>query len=151
MIIRKKFVLMALCLVCQTAMAESAVISKSSLVAEGSPGEGALDNFNPVVTATSPISGSEDIDTNTKEIRVTFSQEMMTDRMWSVVNLDGVRFPEVVGQVRYANDNKTFVIPVKLQKDTVYALGFNSEKHQGFKSKFGKVAESYTLVFKTKG
>ena len=64
----------------------------------------ALDAFPPVVVHTSPTAGDQGVDPSVREIRVTFSKEMMTHEMWSFVYAKPAAFPEIAGKVRYLED-----------------------------------------------
>ena len=110
-----------------------------------------LENINPVVISSLPVAGSATVDVSTSEIRVTFSRDMETDKMWSVVQLDKNSFPKITGPVHFLKDSRTFVIPVKLKENTVYALSINSTSKHGFQGVNGKSAQPYLLSFKTKG
>ncbi|MDC8831345.1 Ig-like domain-containing protein [Alteromonas gilva] len=110
-----------------------------------------LDDLSPVVVTSTPVAGSSAVAPSTKEITVTFSKDMMTQKMWSVVQVEGANFPKITGQVYFKSDGRTFVIPVALGKNTVYALSINSRSHTGFKDLKGKPAQPYILSFKTSG
>lgn len=103
----------------------------------------------PVVVATSPQSGDTAVDPVTSEIRVTFSKKM-TDKSWSWSQVSGDTFPEVAGDIRYAGDEKTCILPVKLAAQRTYVIWLNSEKFQGFKDADGHAAVPYLLVFETR-
>ena len=108
-----------------------------------------LKDTPPVVISSSPVAGSTTVDPSTSEIIIKFSKEMMTHKMWTVVKLENGNFPEVTGDVYYKEDARTFVIPVKLQENTVYAFGINSSKSRGFKDVNGNSAQPYIISFKT--
>lgn len=108
-----------------------------------------LENIGPVVVSSSPQAGTNMVAASTKEIRVTFSKEMMTNKMWSVVMLNKPNFPKITGKVKFLQDNRTFVIPVSLEENTVYALSFNAKNKHGFKGVNGNAAQPYLLSFKT--
>jgi len=108
-----------------------------------------LESLSPVVISSVPVAGNTTVDSSTTEIRVTFSKDMKTNKMWSVVQLGKSSFPQITGAVRFLKDSRTFVIPVKLKENTVYALGINSKTMHGFKGKNGKTAQPYLLSFKT--
>ncbi len=108
-----------------------------------------LASFSPVVVSSFPTAGDAEVDASITEIKVTFSKDMMTEKMWSVVQLSKDSFPPITGKVRFLADQRTFVIPVKLKPNKVYALGFNSQNQRNFKDKTGKSAQPYLLSFKT--
>lgn len=104
----------------------------------------------PVVVQTLPAAGSLDVAPGATEIRVVFSKEMMTDRMWSVVKASADTFPELAGDVRYLDDARTFVIPVRLEGGRAYALWLNTAEKDAFRDAAGRPAIPYLLVFQTK-
>ena len=108
-----------------------------------------LNDMNPVVISTIPVAGETGVDPSTNEIFVKFSKKMMTNKMWSVVQFKGAKFPKLTGQVYFKEDSRTFVIPVKLEENTVYAFSINSSSKRGFKSLNGKSAQPYIVSFKT--
>jgi hypothetical protein len=103
----------------------------------------------PVVVETSPRAGVSDVDPATSEIRVTFSKDMMTDQMWSVVKVSDETFPELADAVHY-EDARTFVIPVTLERDATYALWLNYKQNDAFRDVNGSPSIPYFLVFQTR-
>src|SRR6185436_16992803 len=59
--------------------------------------------------------GDEAVDPGLKEITVTFSKDMMTNKMWAVVQVSKDNFPPSAGQIHYMSDGRTCVVPVKLE------------------------------------
>jgi RNA polymerase sigma-70 factor (ECF subfamily) len=109
-----------------------------------------LETAPPVVVKTVPEAGASEVDPGTTEIRVTFSKAMQ-DGSWSWATASQESFPQTTGQPRYAEDQRTCTLPVKLQPGKTYALWINSEKFRNFKDANGQPAVPYLLVFKTKG
>ncbi len=109
-----------------------------------------LDSVPPVVVSTTPKAGIANVEVSLNKISVTFSKDMMTKEMWSVLMVDGGLFPKITGSVKYLGDKRTFVMPVKLLPNKTYAMRFNSKDNNAFRDTTGKPAESYLLVFKTK-
>lgn len=103
----------------------------------------------PVVVETTPRAGALDVDPNVSEVRVTFSKDMMTDDMWSVVKISDDTFPKLTGNVRY-QDARTFVIPVALEPGATYALWFNYKQNDAFRDTNGSASIPYFLVFQTR-
>lgn len=105
----------------------------------------------PVVVKTVPAAGADDVDIDAvKEIRVTFSKEMM-DKSWSWASEPGYgEEPESAGDIAYDKDKKTCVMPVKLKPGTTYAIWINSGRFANFKDTDGKSSVPYLLVFQTK-
>jgi hypothetical protein len=104
----------------------------------------------PVVVKTFPQAGETTVDHSIKEIRVTFSKEMMTKEMWSWVVVSEGSFPKITGKVRYLKDNKNCVAPVDLAPAKTYAIWFNSKKFNAFRDTDNNPAIPYLLVFQTK-
>lgn len=117
------------------------VVRAQEITLEGAP---------PVVVRTLPEAGASDVDPSATEIRVTFSKAM-TDGSWSWSTASQESFPETAGQPKYLDDQRTCVLPVKLQPGKTYAVWVNSQKHRNFKDAQGQPAVPYLLVFKTKG
>ena len=97
---------------------------------------------------TVPEAGAADVDAKATEIRVTFSKAM-TDGSWSWSTLSKESFPEVEGKPSYMDDERTCVLPVKLQPEKTYAIWINSDKFRNFKDSNGVSAVQYLLVFRT--
>lgn len=109
-----------------------------------------VNTMPPVVVKTLPQAGDTSVDPSIKEIRVTFSKDMMTQEMWSWVIASKESFPQIVGDVGYLNDNRTCVAPVKLEAGKTYAIWFNSMKYNAFRDKNNNPAVPYLLVFQTR-
>jgi hypothetical protein len=102
----------------------------------------------PVVVMTVPQSGETAVDAKLKEIKVTFSKDMQTKKMWSFVQVSKDTFPKV-GEPKYV-DNRTIVLPVTLQPGKTYVIWINSGKHNAFRDVDNHPAVPYLLVFETK-
>lgn len=103
-----------------------------------------------VVVRSVPQSGDTQVDTEkVKEIRVTFSKEMM-DNSWSWSQISDETFPKVDGKIRYDKDGRTCILPVKLEAGKTYVIWLNSAKFGNFKDRDGRSAVPYLLVFETK-
>ena len=118
---------------------------QTSAVAAGT----AVEAFPPVVVRTFPTSGDQGVDPASREVRVTFSKEMMTHEMWSFVYAAPAAFPKVAGQIRYLDDKRTCVLPVSLEPGKTYGLWINSQEHTSFRDTYQRPAIPYLLVFKT--
>ena len=103
----------------------------------------------PVVIETSPQSGAAGVDPALTEIRVKFSQPM-EDGSWAWTKWGEENFPEITGPPRYLEDQRTCVLPVRLQPASVYAIWLNSEYHNDFKDRTGRSAVPYLLIFETR-
>lgn len=107
-----------------------------------------LESVPPVVVNCVPAAGTADVDPKTTEINVTFSKNMK-DGTWSWSTLSKESFPEVDGKPRYLDDERTCVLPVKLEPEKTYAIWINSNKFQNFKDSNGISSVPYLLVFRT--
>lgn len=110
--------------------------------------EVSVKSMAPSVVRTAPESGTTDVDPALTEIKVTFSKDMITDRMWSVCQISNETFPDV-GSIHYL-DKRTCVVPVKLQPGKTYVLWFNNGRFNAFKDTEHHSSVPYMLVFETK-
>jgi RNA polymerase sigma-70 factor (ECF subfamily) len=101
------------------------------------------------VIATIPESGVAGVDPALTELRVTFSKPMQ-DWSWSWTQWGEDNFPEMTGQPRFDADERTCVLPVKLQPGKVYATWINSDRHKNFIDTEGRPAVPYLLIFETR-
>lgn len=104
----------------------------------------------PVVIKTFPVAGDTEVDPDINEIRVTFSKKMRTERMWSFVKISNDTYPEVIGDVKYMEDKRTCVLPVKLEPGRTYVIWFNTEKFNSFRDINNFSSVPYLLVFQTR-
>ena len=112
--------------------------------------EATVKSMPPSVIKTVPLSGDTTVDaTVTKQITVTFSKKM-TDGSWSWAQMSKETFPEIVGEPKYLDDQKTCFVDVKLEPHKTYVVWINSQKFSGFKDVDGNSAVPYLLVFQTK-
>ena len=109
-----------------------------------------VEAFPPVVVRTFPTSGDQEVDPSIREIRVTFSKEMMTHEMWSFVYARPAAFPKIAGQIHYLEDKRTCVLPVSLEPGKTYGVWINSEEHTSFRDTYQNPAVPYLLIFKTR-
>jgi RNA polymerase sigma factor (sigma-70 family) len=107
------------------------------------------DDLPPVVIAVEPPLGAVDVDPGLREIRVTFSKKM-NDRSWSWTEGNVYAVPKCDGAIHYAADQRTCVMPVKLEPGKTYVLGINSQRFHGFRDQKGQAALPYVVVFRTK-
>ena len=104
----------------------------------------------PVVVKTVPEAGDTEVDPATKEIRVTFSKDMMTEKMWAWCQISNETFPKISGDVQYLKDKRTCVAPVKLEPGKTYVIWFNRGKYNSFRDEDNNPAIPYLLVFQTR-
>jgi RNA polymerase sigma-70 factor (ECF subfamily) len=112
--------------------------------------EATVKSMPPSVVKTVPQSGDTIVDaTVTKQITVTFSKKM-TAGSWTWAEMSKETFPEIVGEPKYLDDQKTCFVDVKLEPHKTYVVWINSQKFSGFKDVDGNSAVPYLLVFQTK-
>lgn len=112
--------------------------------------ETTVENMPPVVVKTVPQSGDTAVDPKLKELEVTFSKKMLTKQMWSFVQISKETFPQKSGEPHYEADEKTIVLPVKLQPGKSYVIWINQGQYNAFRDKGNRPAVPYLLVFETK-
>jgi len=114
--------------------------------------ETTIESMPPSVVKTVPQSGETNVDPDLNEIRVTFSKDMMTDRMWAFCQISDDTFPErPEGQeIRYLADKRTCVMPVKLESEKTYVIWINRGKFNSFRDVTNNPAVPYLLVFRTR-
>ena len=104
----------------------------------------------PSVVKTVPQAGDVAVDPTLKEISVTFSKDMLTDRMWAICQISDDTFPaKGDGKIHYLADKRTCVFPVKLQPGKTYVLWFNRGKFNSFRDTANNPAVPYLLLFQT--
>lgn len=105
----------------------------------------------PSVVKTTPHAGDTNVDPSLNEVRVTFSKDMMTNQMWSWCSQTPETFPEIdKTKIRYLNDKRTCVLPVKLKPGKTYIIWINSQRFNHFKDMNHNSAVPYLLVFQTR-
>jgi hypothetical protein len=109
----------------------------------------AQESSAPQVTSTVPKTEALDVDPALKEISVTFDKDMMTKDQWSWVMESKETFPKVTGPASF-KDNRTCVLPVKLEPGKTYRIWINAKKQTGFRDVNNIPAVPYLLVFQTK-
>lgn len=106
-------------------------------------------SFPPVVVRTVPAAGDRNVDPSLREVRVTFSKDMMTKEMWSFVYANPAAFPKIAGEIRYV-DARTCVLPVSLEPGQTYGMWINSREHDAFRDRSQRPAVPYLLTFQTR-
>jgi RNA polymerase sigma-70 factor (ECF subfamily) len=118
--------------------------------AAGESPEISVKSLPPSVVSTIPQCGDTAVDPKLKEIRVTFSKDMITEKMWSICQISKENFPESAGEIHYLADKRTCVFPVKLQPGKTYVLWFNRAQFNAFRDTGNNSAVPYQLVFETR-
>ena len=104
----------------------------------------------PSVVKTIPQAGSAHVVPSLNEISVTFSKDMMTEKMWSWCSESPDTFPEAdIATIRYLEDKRTCVLPVKLEPGKTYVIWINSQNNNAFRDIDNIPAIPYLLVFQT--
>ena len=127
------------------------IVTIAILVAASAAHSGSISAaaFPPVVVETVPAAGDHLVDPSLREIRVTFSKDMLTEEMWSFVYANPAPFPKRAGPIRYEG-KRTCVMPVSLEPGKTYGMWINSQSHNAFRDTNQQPAVPYLLVFKTK-
>jgi RNA polymerase sigma-70 factor (ECF subfamily) len=126
----------------------SILVSSLALADDGQPASVAT--MPPVVVKTIPEAGSIDVDSAITEIRATFSKPMITEN-FSWVQTVKDAFPTTTAKPHFEADQRTCVLPVKLEPGKTYVLWLNQGKFTSFMDRDGRRAVPYMLVFQTKG
>lgn len=134
----------------QQATVELAAKEAAKPAAEEKDDSVSVKSMPPVVVKTIPQAGDTAVDAAAiAEIRVTFSKEM-ADKSWSWSQISDESFPKSAGKIHYDKDNRTCIMPVKLEPGKTYVIWLNPPKFQGFRDSEGNAAIFYPLVFQTK-
>lgn len=107
------------------------------------------DNVPPSILQTTPANGAIDVDPDTSELSVTFSEEMQ-DGNWSWVYESRESFPQMTGQPHYVDRATRNVLPVRLEPDKEYVVWINATAFSNFRDKAGNRVIPYKLTFKTR-
>jgi beta-lactamase regulating signal transducer with metallopeptidase domain len=102
----------------------------------------------PRVASLEPPNGASNVDPNLKEIRVTFDMPMGGGMSWVG---SGPNFPErPEGQnIRWSEDKRTCIMPVRLKPNWQYQISLNSPSHINFQSEGGVPLEPVKYTFST--
>jgi RNA polymerase sigma-70 factor (ECF subfamily) len=103
----------------------------------------------PVIVATEPRAGTDDVDPALTEIKITFSKDMQNGN-WAFGYLSKEMFPETTGKPRYLDDKRTCVLPVKLEPGKTYIIALNKPPFDSFMDTDKRKAMEYMLVFETR-
>jgi RNA polymerase sigma-70 factor (ECF subfamily) len=111
-----------------------------------------IESLPPSVVKTVPQAGDTSVDPSLKDIRVTFSKDMMTDRMWSFCQISDSTFPKRPEgkEISYLADKRTCVMPVSLEPGKTYVIWINRGQFNSFRDTTRRPAIPYLLVFQTR-
>jgi hypothetical protein len=102
---------------------------------------------SPKIVSLVPADGARDVDPNDSAIVITFDRAMK-DKAWGVMRRNG-NMPEITGDVFYDASRRVFTIPVKLEPNTDYTVGLNSENALAFQDEKGNPLVPTTFRFTT--
>jgi hypothetical protein len=103
----------------------------------------------PRIVSVSPRVGADNVDPATSEIVVTFSQKMAGGFSWTGGGPDYPPIPE--GKKPFWRNDRTCVLPVKLEEGRYYRVGINSKSFLNFRSAAGVPVRPSAVYFVTKG
>jgi hypothetical protein len=93
-----------------------AVLLAATMLAAADDKPATVQTMPPSVVKTVPQAGDTAVDPALKEITVTFSKDMKTERMWAICQISDETFPaKGASDIHYLADKRTCVFPVKLQ------------------------------------
>ena len=121
----------------------------TSAIAQEKTTDASIKTMPPSVVKTVPQAGDTAVDPALKEIKVTFSKDMITDRMWSFCQISKKTFPESAGKIHYLADKRTCVMPVKLEPGKTYVIWINRAQYNSFRDTDNHPSVPYLLVFQT--
>ena len=100
----------------------------------------------PSVVSMNPPNGATGVSPRTAQLTVTFSEPMGGGFSWTG---GGANFPEGAGKPYWLADQKTCVLPVRLQPNWSYRVGLNSPSHKNFRSASGTPLQQVVWQFST--
>jgi hypothetical protein len=102
----------------------------------------------PKIKLLNPAEGARDVDPALSAIKITFDRPMK-NQAWGVMRRDG-NMPTISGDVFYDDTRTVFTIPVRLEPNTEYTFGLNSETALAFQDEKGNPLMPVTITFRTK-
>lgn len=130
--------------------ASLAALLLAAAALRAAPSQPTVADLPPAVVRTVPAAGETQVDPTLDTIRVTFSKDMLTDRMWSWCQLSPETFPECdQSRIHYLPDRRTCVLPVKLRPARTYAIWINTAGNRNFRDTGNRPAVPYLIVFQT--
>ena len=114
----------------------------------GASGEVTAKTQKPVVVEMRPANGAGTVDPRTTELRVTFSVPMGGGCSWTGGGSDYPVVPKGEG-AHWTEDQRTCVLPVRLEPNHQYRLGLNSPSHNNFQSDASVPLDPVIYTFRT--
>lgn len=113
-------------------------------------GERTAEQLPPHVVSTVPEMGATDVDAGLREITVTFDRPVAPgDHSWVIYRGSGLYPGYRGGEATLSEDRMTATLQVRLSPGTVYALGVNDLRYNGYKDVYGRCVVPCGLCFKT--
>ena len=103
----------------------------------------------PKITKMIPEIGATDVDSDLKEIRVTFDRKMDGGMSWT--GGPPLFPPKDADRQAQWLDDQTCILPVKLESGHFYRLSLNSKSYQNFKTVEGTALPPVVMYFVTAG
>ncbi|MFB3896972.1 MAG: Ig-like domain-containing protein [bacterium] len=103
----------------------------------------------PQIVSTSPSNGASDVDPALDKFTVTFDRDMLPGYAFTD-NSGRKYYPSIPGKP-YWVDKRTCVCPIKLEPESIYRMGLNDGKFQGFKSTTQIPLPAHPIYFTTQG
>ena len=101
----------------------------------------------PRVISISPANGAADVDPELKEIRITFSRQMMAES-WAYCG-SGPHFPGVIAKPHYNGNRTVWSVQIQLRPEWDYECGLNTDpRYEGFISEDGVALAPVRVKFR---
>ena len=114
----------------------------------GANGEMTAKTQKPVIVEMLPANGASAVDPRTTELRITFSVPMAGGFSWTGGGPDYPVVPKGEG-AHWTEDQRTCVLPVRLEPNHQYRLGLNSPSHNNFQSDASVPLDPVIYTFRT--
>jgi len=113
-------------------------------------GERAPEQLPPHVVSSVPEQGATDVDPRLREITVTFDRPIAPgDHSWVIFRGSGLYPGYRGGEATLSEDRMSATLDVRLSPGTVYALGVNDLRYNGYKDTYGRPVLPFGLCFRT--
>ena len=114
----------------------------------GASGEVTVKTQKPTIVEMRPANGAAEVDPRTTELRITFSVPMCRGFSWTGGGPDYPVVPKGEG-AHWTEDQRTCVLPVRLEPNHQYRLGLNSPSHNNFQSDASVPLDPVIYTFRT--